>query len=682
MKPKTLIPLALVLVVLGVLVVVRSVQDRPPSITEEVVLTPLMPEGLTLDKLGQLEVYAGIAEDEKIVLTKNVERDRWEIASHFNAPVKESKIEEYIGTLLKLKGEAREPNAPDERLESYDLTPDLGFHIAGYEPGSEDPIFHVLVGKSIRSGSVFMRIMANNDIYVADSDLRQDAGIYSDERSETPRPGTWLDTKILELEKDRVKRISLTFPDKKIVLEHREKPSEEPESAESDGEEESDAEESEAEESDAEESDTEEEEDTEARPVEYEWVVASGGIGKSVKESAVNALLSKISNLSATDVVDPEKKDEWKLDPPIYEIRVQLEGETDEIVLEGGRPRVNTNGYMRLAESTDNIVYRVNRYGFEQLFPKGTALFDLPELSFDLEDIERIEYHDAGVMVVLGKKDGDWIVTEPQSDLPPVSRKLTTIASTLASWRAEDYADSQEDTGLDQPERTVSVHMVGGGTHTIDVGSESRHFEGSYAVLTDSDLVLAITNSDVNKIFVPRKDLFERALFDIDEEDIAHITVTHGEETYTLDKDETGWKFSMDDETLDAVQDEVDDLTEAIAGAEADDLIFDDERAPGEALGSLAFTLDDGTAYSFAVETETGGNHIAVLSGINTALVLSADSIGKLLPAFDNFVIPPEEETPEEETPEEETPEEEIPEEEIPEDIAATEEESTDTETP
>lgn len=629
MKPKTLVPLVVILAILAVLVAVLKSNDQPPSITEEVKLTPLLPEGLSTDDIAKIEVYAGGAADDKLVLAKNESKERWEVATHFDAPAKQSNIDTLLEDLLALKGEFRATAQTESDLEAYDLSDQAAFHVFGYGKDSDEPLFHLLAGKSPGYGTVFMRAADSNEIQVTDVDLRRQAGIYGDDRAEAPKANTWLDKQILKLEKDSIRRIALTLPDKEVVFEYREKPVEP--TPEKEGQEEGEGEAIIA----------------PPPPVEYEWVVASGGVGSALKETGLTSLINKLANLSGTDIVDPAKKDEWRLETPDYVCRLGVEGDEEDIVIEGGHPEPSGDAYLRLASGQDDIVYKINRYGFEQLFPKGKAFFDLPGLSLDVKDIQGIEFTTPEGKVVLAKKDDEWTITEPKSDLPVVKSKLTSIASTLATWKSEDYADSVEGTGLEAPERSVTLHTAGDESHTIQVGRQSAHFDGYYARLDDNPRILAMTKSNMERIFVERKDLFERTLFDFTDDEIERIAITKDGETIQIDRTESGWKITAAQETFDADQNAVDDLAFALAGLQAEDLLFGAKRKQGGRLGALTLTLKDGAKHELNVEVEQDGGHPATVPGKATTFILSKDDLEEIMPTLDSLRVPEPEPEPE-----------------------------------
>ncbi len=609
MKPKTLIPMAIIIAVLGGLVFLRSLGDESFTLVDEVKLTKLLPDDLSLDAITKLEIYNGGATEEILELLKEAGEEGWVVASHFDAPVTGTKIDTFLGDLFGLRGEFRAAGGEDS-FGTYDLAEESAFHIKGYTGDGEALGFHLLVGKAPGIGNRFVRAAGEAAIYVADVDLRQRAGLYTDESADPPTPDSWLDKKILELEKTDITKVALTMPGKALAFEYQQKSTEAPE-------EQPDGEDAAA--------------PTPTPAIEYEWVLASGGGGRPLKDAGLQGILSKIATMGASDIVDPTKKDEYGLIKPAFGVRVGLMGDADEIVIEAGHPDDGSDGYVRVASRDKDVVYKVTKFNFEQLFPKGSTLFDLPRVSFDLQDITEINLTSPDGTATLVNERNAWNIIDPMSDLPVLASKLTGIATTLAAWQADDYFDSPDGSGLASPERTVTFKIANGPEQTIEVGGENESTGGRYARLNGMNAVLGISASDVSKVFPELKDLFERDLFDIDELDIQAIEITRTA-TLRLDRNPTGWSITAGGLTTNAKAGTADALALAIAQLQADDLIFGAARMQGGFLASVGVFMSDGTEKRFNVEiAQADGTHPVTVPGLVTTFVLNADTAAGIL---------------------------------------------------
>ena len=642
MKPKHLIPLIVIVAVLVALVVVKKTSKPAPSIVEQTGLVALLPEGLSKGDVAKLEMYAGGSPDEKLALTYDADADTWRVTTHFNAPVQEDKIDEYLDAIVELKGEPRAMGVSDEDLGAYDLADDAAFHVKCYKKDAEEPLFHLLVGKSPGYQTVFLRKADGNDVFVEDTNLRQQAGVYGDDMAKGPEPGTWLNKEVLKIEKDEIMKVALTLPDKAIVFENREKPKKE-EEAESDLSDESDR---------SDQSDQSDDEAEEETPPEYEWVLASGGPGKEHKESGLTSLLGKLSSLTASDIVDPEKKADWGLEEPAYVCVVSVK-EQDDVRIEGGRPDPSSDGYVQVAGAKEALVYKLSKYTFEQVFPKGTSLFDLPTPSADKDKMTSISITQPDGAVRLAKSNGDWAIEEPAADLEVRSSTLDTLASTLASWKPADYADAGA-VELGAPACTVTF-VADDKTHTVKLYGDSKSTDGVYAQMDDRPDVLVMSRTDFDKVLKERKELYDRSLLDVDEDDIREIYVSGLEGGFSLARagEDEDWKLTLGGETVDTDDGACDDLAEDVAGLEASDVLFGQAEMSDPVASTVRIKMDDGAEHSFSFGADKDGSHQLAVAGRAQAFMVEHTDWENLFPAVDDLKKP---EPPPEEKKEEAAP--------------------------
>ncbi|MCH7960600.1 MAG: DUF4340 domain-containing protein [Candidatus Hydrogenedentes bacterium] len=584
MKLKSLLPMAIVLIVLVGLVALRKSQVQELTLTEEVRLNSMLPEDFDPATLGTLELYAGGAPDTKVILTRTAPPDPWRVTTHYDAPVKSKKIDSFIDTLMELEGEFRARVEEEDGRATYDLTDEAAFHITGTAIGSETPAFHLLVGKIPAYGSVFVRDSESSDIYVGNANLRQDVGLYTPNRATPPKADIWLDKQVIALARNDIQSIALTMPDKSLVLEKREVEPPEPEEGET------------------------------PAPVEYEWVVASGGVG-TLNQASVTSLLGKLAGLNATTIVDPSQKEKWGMDAPTYSCAVTLAGAEEPVLLEAARTKPGAQGYLRVAGREPEMLYAINRFDFKQMFPAGTDLFELTGTDFDAETIDRVEMLSPDGRITLKRSKDGWIVKEPKTGLAVEQSAIESAIASIAHWTPEDYADTSEHTGLDAPERTLTIGRTDGDDIVIRVGAPSMHIDGRYAKVSGNEQTLAISTSDLDRMFLEAKDIFVHGIFDIDEDAITHIEITKGEDTYSMDRTESGWTIHEDGEDFEGDPNRIEDYTFALAIFEAEDFAFGDVATAQAPTGSVSFTMDDGTKHAFTVGPEHEGQYRVTVRG-------------------------------------------------------------------
>ncbi|MCC6153328.1 MAG: DUF4340 domain-containing protein, partial [Candidatus Hydrogenedentes bacterium] len=231
MKQKYVTPLAVIFAILLALVVVKQVRKPKVTITDQVKLAALVPEGLNKADIAKLELYAGGKPDAKVTLQRSdTDPNVWAVTSHFNAPADTEKIEKFVEQAIGLRGELRDTGAGDATLESYNLKDEKAFHVKGYKKGEETPAVDVLVGKAPAMDQVLVRAASSSDVYMLDTNLRREAGLFQDEPDAEPKADNWLKKDVVKIAKDTISKIVVTTPDKRLVVakETKEVPVEEP----------------------------------------------------------------------------------------------------------------------------------------------------------------------------------------------------------------------------------------------------------------------------------------------------------------------------------------------------------------------------------------------------------------------------------------------------------------------
>ena len=417
MSFKKLMPFLVILIVLLALGLLKRGSKGTPSIESQVDLKALVPSDLSTDELARLELYAGAASEEKVVLEKDGET--WVVRSHFDAPVNEETLTTYLEKLVALKGEYRAEAADDAQLADYSLKDDEAFHVQGYKAGAEKPVVDVLFGKAPDPRTVFVRNADEKTVYVEASNLRTDAGVMGDDLATAPEADTWLDKEILALDKESVTKIAMNTPDKAMTFEKREKEVPAPEAA-------------------PEGDEAAEETPAETPAVEYEWAMLVGEAAKTFKDVSLQNVLNKLKSFTATTIVDPAQKGDWGLETPGFTAVVSL-GEGDEVVIEGGRPDLKGSGYVRIASNDKDVVYEVSSYNFEQLFPKGSELLDLPKWEVNKDAISSVTVTQPEGQVVLAKAGDGWKINSPATNLQVQQSAIDGLINGIATWTPVDY---------------------------------------------------------------------------------------------------------------------------------------------------------------------------------------------------------------------------------------------------
>ena len=642
MKLKKLLPLAAVFLVLAALAVFRMMDREPVDIRERARIADLVPPDVTERDLTRIEIYAGAAPQEAVVLTRSGPDEAWRVDSRFGAPANAVAVEEFITDLLALEGEFRAEAAEDAARAPYGLEEASAFHVAAYGAAEDEPLFRFSTGARHGAQAVFVRRDGDPAVYVADTDLRVEAGVHTAGPDAVPSNSHWLDLQVLALNPEAAERVAITMPDKALVL------ARETVNDDSGGEGNPGAPAPDAAPQDGLDLPGELGDDviTDPSPLleepmeaEYEWGLVEGGPGHPVRETGVDGVLRALAGLRGEDVVDPDE--DYGFEEVPFSVEVTLEGAAEPLRVEAARRDASGPGYVRVdAEDGQALVYQVARTQFEQLFPRGADLFEMPALGYDGAAVERVEIvHPEGEAVLARQGGGDWSVETPEAGLPPAESALDSIANALAAWRPADYSDSAEGAGLAEPSRTVAFETEDGASHVLALGDAARSVDGYYARLDDDDRVYVMGRSDYTRVFPEPRNLFQRSLFDFPASEVGSIGVERAEDSFELSRREDSWVLTREGSPADTDDGVAEALAGALAGLQAEDILFGVTELPGDAIAVLRFaTLEDEDEFTLEIGAEEDGAHPARLTGLETVVTLGTLDVQDILPASDGLL--------------------------------------------
>jgi len=619
--------LVIILVVLAVLVFLKqSKTAERPSLIEQAKFEKLVPDSLKKENIIRFELYTGAKPDVKVVIAKD--GDKWRVSNHFNSPAKKEIVEGYIDKIIGLQGEMRAELPTDEALADYNLKDDQAFHVDIYTVSTGEPALKLLVGKSPSYQLTFVRKAGERKVYNGGVNFQQEAGIYGDGPDKTPTSDRWLDKDILKIEKDKITRLAYEMPDKKLTFERKEKetPQGEQQPTNTEG---------------AKEGDVQGEKQPPKK--EYEWTLVQGGTGDKFKEAGLQNLLGRFANLTASSIVDPSKKADWGLEPPTFKLTLSKEGEGD-VVIEAGRPNPSKNGFLRVASNQEDIVYEISKYTFEQIFPKGQDLFDLPSLALDKDKIQEITIEQTEGKVTVQKDAETWKVLEPVIDLNIQEPALSTLASALAVWKAVDYADNDVDVG--EFNKTITV-KAGEETHTLKMAGDARTVDGVYVMLDDKPLRLVMNRIDVAKVLLRPRDVYQLKMLDFAPEKVTSLDIKENDTQQTIKKGEGGdWILVQDGKETKLANENVMNLLNTLSGLQAEDIRPDLKWNGFVPSHTLSISITDAEPLEFSVGQGPQDKIVATVPRRKAVVQLATDHWEGLKNALSKAREPKPEEPP------------------------------------
>ncbi len=630
MKATKLVPFLVILLVLAGLAYLRKTsEDRPVSIVTQVNLQTLVPEGLIAANIAKVELYSGTKPDQKVVLEKK--DDTWRVASQFNAPADAKTTEDLVQKILGMKGEFRGTAESDEKLANYDLKDDQAFFVVAYKTGEDKPVVDLRVGKAPDYKSVFVRRADDKKVYVESVNLKREAGVTEPPSGENapksaptedttvPKSTKWIKKDLLQIEKDKITKLALTTPDKALSFERVEKPKpEKPATTEGES--------------------TEGEKPAEPAKPEYEWKLASGGFGPAFSQPSLQTLLGAFAAVNVTDVLDPAKKAEYGLEAPLFKAVISVDGQKDTVLL-GGRPKLDGDPYVMIEGAADGLVYKMDKYKFDQVFPKGTPLFTLPGLTLKKEDMTKVEVAGPQGRIVLAPADGGWKVTEPALDLDVQKTAVDNLVGALASLKPADYADGTVDVGA--LATTITVTMKDGASHSVKIGGEAKGVDGSYVRIDGNPANLVLAKAEITKLTVAPRDLFVMAVLGKSLENVNRIEGRNADLKFALLKEGDTWKLERDGNVTKAASGAADDLQSTLRALQMKGVRAGEAAQVADAVTTVKLTKTDGSTVSLEIGPAVDGLHRAVVAGKPYLFDMAASEVEMLANQLKTASTPP-----------------------------------------
>lgn len=559
---KKIIPLLAILLVLSLAVFFKA-KNKPVNynIEEEMGVESIMPKDFLFSDVNKIEIYAASKPEQKVVLAKDKEKNKWFLETAFHSPAKRKTVEEFLENLKQLQGEIR--SSSSEVLTDFSLgeKQSLVLKVYRFEKDKEQ-ISTLFVGKKDGHNACFVRKESSNNVYRIGKDLRSEVGMWSDEPDKTPENNHWLDKTIWKLEKEKISKIALEYPDKKLVFEKilvkEEKPVVEPEKF-------------------LDKKDTPKEEKKEEKK--QEWVLSSGGPEKKFTQSELTNLIELVYSWEASDIVDPSDKEKYGLLKPSFKIEVTMEDESKKVFL-AAQPDIEKEAY-GYSEETPNLIYKIENWAFNnRLFRKGAKFFSLPSLKIERSQIKEIQlsYPQGNIAlsrIAIGDKDQvSWTLLSPTDKILVQSETANEIAGKIASLKLEDYTDETnlETLGLQNPYYKITVILKDDSIHIVKIGKNALSVNGYYAMIEEQKAIGAIEKSDMIKLFPDFDKLFKLEPVNMQ---IEEFTLTSKDKNFSLKKEEKEWQILVAQEKHKADAQKIEDMLKAFSPLKATRLAFD-----------------------------------------------------------------------------------------------------------
>jgi len=378
------------------------------------------------------------------------------VSSYYNAPVKTDKIKGFLDTLSTLQGELRADKP--ELLGDFRLEDAQALHLRVYTENTALPAVHLLAGKGSGRQS-FMRLANDARVYSVNLNLYSEAGLYGSNTDQPPEAKLWLDLQIQDVPQDQITAVELHTPERSFRFAWQQPPAattiQTPATTQ----------------------------ELTARP---HWALIAPEVPYTVKQEAVDSLVSTLRTLRAEDVADPAQATEYGLDTPLYRTVMTVQPANQEAhqvpllvghaVLEQGDKR-----YARLG--TAGLIYVLPSWAFQRLFPAAKEVLELPHLSATPADITRLTWQQEQESWSLeryplspltageAQTSSTWRLAEaPQTAVD--EQAVDALLDAVTQLTVDDWLEQPtQPTGLDRPRLTLTLTLRDGRTEHLTLGN-------------------------------------------------------------------------------------------------------------------------------------------------------------------------------------------------------------------
>ncbi len=608
MKKKHLLVMGITCVVLGAVLLVTKYTERTPTLQEQLELVKLAPAGFGLKELGRIDIYRkdekGKRIDEVVLVRKDEEK--WSVKSRYGAPAEMGKIRSFVGKVADMMGERRVGGT----LERYGLKGKDVLFVDFFGKDGKKRLLALEVGKKSNTGGCFVRVDGGKDVFRVGVDLAEEMGIWEEENRKS-ESSHWLDLTIARVDKEKVRRIVLKTPDRRLVLEKKS-------SGKGKGEKEEKKEKAAA------------------------WCVVEG-MKLQVKKKGVEDLLDALSRITATDVEDPAEKKKLGLDEPPFRCVVTYgkKGKEKTLVLLASRTDPTSDGYI-VVEGREGVVYKVSSYTFDNVFPEASDLLKIPGLKVEDGDVRQLTlgYEKGEVVFKRDEDTWEWRLASPRLGLEFKESTLNRVIQEVTDWKPADYAEVPlEKAGVEKTKRTVTIVMKDGKKYVFKIGVKSKAFDGRYVLGGKRQELWVMKGSDVDDMYPQLRDLFDLDALNVKTKEILSLAVKRDALDYTvLRRGKEKWIIRCGGKEVVADKDLTERVLDRFSPFRITDVLLGERFDTKNAWGSAALMLKKNRRFTVTFSRpDKEGDCRVVISGKEGVFKIGKYTAENITPPLKDF---------------------------------------------
>lgn len=257
-----------------------------------------------------------------------------------------------------------------------------------------------------------------------------------------------------------------------------------------------------------------------------------------VDTGEIQSLLGTLGGLRAQRKLEwPAVLSSYGLDPPAFVVRAKGSKDVRAEFSVGGQDITKEYRYVALGKS----LYIVSSYHLDKFEKDANDYRSKDILSFDRDQIQRITYDGLGEKAELSKKDGRWVLDQPNYGWRLANSAVESLITKFENLRVKSFVgDGAGDLatyGIDLSQKMASLYTRTGNEYRVAFGKAAPQEDEVYLFASKSQGIVTVTHTWPENIFMNILDLRDKDVFDISYSTIESVVLKDGQREIRFSRD-------------------------------------------------------------------------------------------------------------------------------------------------
>lgn len=248
-----------------------------------------------------------------------------------------------------------------------------------------------------------------------------------------------------------------------------------------------------------------------------------------VDSGEIESLLGTLEGLRAERELEwPAALSSYGLDPPAFVVKATGSKGVRVEFRVGGQDITKEYRYVAL----DKSLYIVSSYHLDKYEKDSNDYRNKDVLAFDRDQIQKITYDGMGQKAELSKKDGRWVLDQPNNIWRLAHSAVDGLITKFENLRVKSFVENGTDDlkayGINLGQKTASLYTQEGKVYRVAFGKEVPQKDEVYLLASKSQGIVTVTNTWPENIFMNILDLRDKDVFDISYSKIESVVLDDG----------------------------------------------------------------------------------------------------------------------------------------------------------